>query len=211
MRISMFINLEDPHGHMPKLKGKAAEVKALIPALVHVWKFHMDALLVEHVAILDGLQSSVLMDNILDGYPDVDVWPNDALKVFVDASWNYARCQNAVAAHYNRFGFLLFDVTIKTHWTLHCAMEAPFLNPRRSWNYIGEDFMSKSRDLHTSCCKGNSPASSATQWGTHLLCLTLVVTSERNKAAQVHVCLYRCWWNFMKVHNSNLHCLCECS
>ena len=33
MRISMFINLEDPHGHMPKLKGKAAEVKALIPAL----------------------------------------------------------------------------------------------------------------------------------------------------------------------------------
>jgi hypothetical protein len=164
LRISMFINLEDPHGHMPKLKGKAAEVKALIPALVHVWKFHMDALLVEHVAILDGLQSSVLMDNILDGYPDVDVWPNDALKVFVDASWNYARCQNAVAAHYNRFGFFLFDVTIKTHWTLHCAMEAPFLNPRRSWNYIGEDFMSKSRDLHTSCCKGNSPASSVNKF-----------------------------------------------
>ena len=60
----MFVNADDPHGHMPKLKGKAAEVKALIPALVHVWKFHMDALLVEHVAILDGLQSSVLMDNI---------------------------------------------------------------------------------------------------------------------------------------------------
>ena len=61
------------------------------------------------------------MDNILDGYPDVDVWPNDALKVFVDASWNYARCQNAVAAHYNRFGF--FFLMLPSRHTGHCTVQ----------------------------------------------------------------------------------------
>ena len=160
----MFINPDDPHGQFPKLKGKAAQIKALVPALSHVWELYMDAELVEHCAILDGLDSSALMDVVLDNHPDVDVLPQDALDEFVNASWNYASCQNAVAAHYNRLGFSIFDVAIKTHWTLHCAMEAPFLNPRRSWNYIGEDFMFKCRELHAACCKGCTPASSVNKF-----------------------------------------------
>lgn len=162
--MSMFVDTDEPHGHFPKLKGKAAEVKSLVPALSHVWEWYMDAELVEHWAILDGLQSSALMDTVLDNHPDVDVFPTCALDDFVEASWNYARCQNAVAVHYNRLGLFLFDVTIKTHWTLHCAMEAPFLNPRHGWNYIGEDFMYHSRVLHATCCKGNSPASSVNKF-----------------------------------------------
>ena len=76
-----------------------------------------------------------------------------------------AQCQDAVADHDDeKLGYFLFDITIKTHWTLHCAIEAAFLNPRYSWNFTGEDFMMKCRDLHSSCCKGNDAAGSANKF-----------------------------------------------
>lgn len=161
LKIGMWTSADDPHGHMPKLKGKAIHVRNLVPALLHVWTKHMDPSLPEHQAVAEGLRCSAAIDDILDHYSDVDVLPKHAVKEFQCASWTYAQCQNAAADHYNQvLGFLVFDVTIKTHWTLHCAIEAAFLNPRYSWNYIGEDFMMKCRELLASCCKCNTAASS---------------------------------------------------
>ena len=161
IKVSMFTNADDPHNVMPKLKGRAIEIRSLVPALCSVWERRMNPALPQHQAILEGLQSSAKMDEVLDSYPDVDVFPSHALRDFVDASWHYARCQNAVSEYYNTTeGYMIFDITIKTHWTLHCAMEAAYLNPRLSWNFAGEDFMMKCRELHQSCCKGNSPAQS---------------------------------------------------
>tara|TARA_B110000196_G_scaffold313756_1_gene320891 strand:+ start:626 stop:1255 length:630 start_codon:yes stop_codon:yes gene_type:complete len=167
LKISMWTKPDDPHGNFPKLKGKAIEVRSLVQALAGIWGNHMNPALPEHLAVLQGLKSSALMDEVLDSFPDSDVLPPDALKEFVDASWDYAKFQNGLADFYNKtHAYWIFDVTIKTHWTLHCAMEAPFLNPRLSWNFAGEDFMMKCRELHQSCCKGNSPAQSITKFAT---------------------------------------------
>jgi hypothetical protein len=155
LTLNMFCNSADLHGTVPKLKGRAIEVRNMVPALASVWARVMDATLPEHLAILEGMKNSSLMDDILHTHQDADVLPTADCDKFVAASWQYARLQSAVADHYNKEGFLLFDVTIKTHWTCHCAMEAPFLNPRLSWNYSGEDFMGHCRWLHQSCSKGN--------------------------------------------------------
>ena len=156
LTLSMFCNPDNPHVTVPKLKGRAIEVRNMVPALASVWARLMDATLPEHLAVLEGMKNSSLMDEILHTHSDADVLPDEACNNFVAASWQYARLQSAVADHYNnKEGLLLFDVTIKTHWTCHCAMEAPFLNPRLSWNYSGEDFMGHCRLLHQTCSKGN--------------------------------------------------------
>ena len=156
LTLSMFCNPDNPHVTVPKLKGRAIEVRNMVPALASVWARLMDATLPEHLAVLEGMKNSSLMDEILHTHSDADVLPVADCNNFVAASWQYARLQSAVADHYNnKEGLLLFDVTIKTHWTSHCAMEAPFLNPRLSWNYSGEDFMGHCRLLHQTCSKGN--------------------------------------------------------
>ena len=156
IKLSMFIDTTDPHDKFPKLKGRAIEVKNLVPAMAHIWKARMEENNVAHAAIYEALLASFKMDQILDAYPDTDVLPGSSSQEFVDASWKYARLQNATADYYAQQGLMLFDVTIKTHWTCHCAQHAPFLNPRKSWNFAGEDFMHKCKTLMQSCVKGNS-------------------------------------------------------
>ena len=104
------------------------------------------------------------MDEILDAYPLADTLPADAAKDFKDATWHYAKCQNAAANWYNKSEeggqLTVFDVTIKTHMSLHGGLRSGHLNPRRTYNYIGEDFMHKTKTLMESCVPGNSAAAS---------------------------------------------------
>lgn len=166
MKISMWTSEADPHNTMPKLKGRAAECKSLVPALLAVWKVHMTPGLVQHIAIRSALESSALMDEVLDAFPDTDLLAEKELADFQQATWNYARCQNAVASYYNvQEQLKIFDITIKTHWTLHCGLQAGYLNPRKSWNFAGEDFMHHCRILHKSTCVGNTPLQSINRFG----------------------------------------------
>ena len=163
MKVSMFCTLSEMHTTMPKLRGKAIHVKNLMPALLHSFKKRMDASPI-HELVKQGLEASCKLDEILDAYPLADVLPPDAAKDFKDATWHYAQCQNGAASFYNtsqQGGQLsIFDVTIKTHQMMHGALRCGHLNPRKSYNYIGEDFMHKSKVLMESCVAGNSAASS---------------------------------------------------
>lgn len=159
LKLSMFVSTDHPHDRMPKLKGRAAEVKSLMPALRHIWQHYMTPGDLAHQAVLSGLRASCRMDEILAAYPDRDVLPPDAADSFVAESWMYLRSQNAAAAHFNTtLNLLIFDVTIKSHYTAHCALRARFLNPRRSWNYMGEDFMHYCRQMLGQCMQGNDMA-----------------------------------------------------
>ena len=161
MKISMFVNPSAPHDTMPKLKGRAIEVRNLMPALAHVWEHFMVPGLLHEEAVLCGLKSSAEMDEILATFPDADVLPKIFADQFNRASWTYARAQNACASFYNEeLKLMLFDATIKTHWMLHQALTCGFLNPRKSWNFAGEDFMQKIKTLLASCTRGNCAAQS---------------------------------------------------
>jgi len=167
LKLSMFVKPDDPHDSMPKLSGRAIEIKNLMPALAHVWKELSDAENVQHQAVLWGLVQSSKMDSLLDMYPYNDKLPAEAANAYRDAAYEYARTQAALADFYNGEGggaLMIFDITAKTHWMLHGADDALYLNPRLSWNYAGEDFMGKVKVLHASCCKGNSAAMSTNKF-----------------------------------------------
>lgn len=149
--------LSDVHDLQPQLKGKAIEVNTRVTAVIHVWSHFMDHESVVHHAVLGGVVASAEMDGISDSHSDEDKLPLSAGQSFVNASWQYCRCQNAVAYHWNNnCGLMIFNVTIKTHWTLQHAMEALFFNPRKTWNLSGEDFMHKCKVLMAACTRGNS-------------------------------------------------------
>lgn len=167
LKMTMFLKATDPHDSFPSLSGRAVEIKNLMPALAAVWADHCEADSVPHQAVLFGLLESAHMDEILDLHAQFDKLPADAAKNYTDAAYSYARAQAACADHWNREhggGLMIFDVTCKTHWLLHGADDAAFLNPRLSWNYAGEDFMGKCKVLQASCCKGNSVAKSTNKF-----------------------------------------------
>ena len=177
MKLSMFCNADDPYGVMPKLKGRAIEVRSLMPALANVWRHYMDIGLVHHKAVLQGLVSSSRMDEILHAFPHVDVLPDGLGREFAEQSWLYCRCQNAAADYYNKGEdqLLIFDVTIKTHYTCHCALDAVFLNPRRGWNFLGEDFMKDCKTLMAACMRGNGMAGASVKFmDKYVVCLHLM-------------------------------------
>ena len=49
----------------PKLRGKAAEIKAFGPALLHLWKTHMNSELGVHRSIKIMLELNVEMERII--------------------------------------------------------------------------------------------------------------------------------------------------
>ena len=164
MKLSMFLNLEAPHERMPKLKGRAIEVRNLMPALMHAWKHFMHPSQKPfELIVLTGLQASCKLDEILAQYPEVDKLPRQEAAEFQSSAWLYAKCQNAAARHYGSLAggsLMIFDVTIKTHQMLHGALRAGHLNPRHGWNFAGEDFMGKMKELMQSCVRGNNPGAS---------------------------------------------------
>ena len=174
----MFVKSDDAHDSFPKLSGRAVEIKNMMPALAHVWGELSDGGDVQHQAVLWGLDQSAKMDSIIDMYPHADKLPTEAAKAYRDAAYEYARTQAALADFYNGEGggaLMIFDITAKTHWMLHGADNAQYLNPRLSWNYAGEDFMGKVKVLHASCCKGSSAAMSTNKFaGKYCFALHLI-------------------------------------
>ena len=70
----------------PKLKGKANEVKCLVPVLHKIWKRHMNNSLALHKKIELMLRLSHHMDLILDKYPTDFVLPTAASEDLIASS-----------------------------------------------------------------------------------------------------------------------------
>ena len=58
-----------------KLRGKAAEIRNFGPVLLELWKRHHNTDIELHTTILECLQGSVRMEQILDEHPRAFVLP----------------------------------------------------------------------------------------------------------------------------------------
>ena len=155
IKLSMFCNVEKPRDNFPKLKGRAAEVKSLTPALHEVWKFFMVPTNAQHKQIELLLRTSMNIDAILKEYTRENKFPVEVYNEWQAAFFGYLGLQTALAKHYNGRGRYLFDVTFKSHANSHIAKDAEHLNPRRGWCYAGEHFQKVVKDITSSSCKGN--------------------------------------------------------
>ena len=59
----------------PKLRGKAAEIKAFGPALLHLWKKHMNSGLGVHRSIKIMLEMNVEMERIVSDNKELVALP----------------------------------------------------------------------------------------------------------------------------------------
>ena len=154
--LNMFCSANDPLNSAPLLKGRAAEICALTPALGHAWRQHSDPSDEHHKAIRLLLKLSATLDRILHEHKEVDALPPSEAERFKQSAFNMLLLYSQVNQHSSANGMRLFNITIKCHYLLHIALDARFLNPRQGWCYRGEDMMNKTKILAASCCKARS-------------------------------------------------------
>ena len=132
------------------MKGKAAEVRDLAPALLFVWREGMSEGDPMHIAILCALGASCRMEETLRLNKGSKLPPDLAVE-FLEQAKVYV--QNQVVVH-NWNGDRLFNYTFKHHQLLHCADRAKYIHPRPTWCFIGEDYMKHTKKLAIPCAKG---------------------------------------------------------
>ena len=156
IKLSMFHDPAKPYEQFPKLKGRAAEIKNLVPALLHIWTAYSDPTDTLHKLISFGLRCSHRLDQIMHEHVKDDVLPPDTAREWKTCVFAFLACQTKLARSFNNDGFKLFNVTVKSHALAHIGLDAQKLNPRRGWCYAGEHMMHNQRVLASSCCRGNT-------------------------------------------------------
>ena len=143
------------------LKGKAAEVKWLGPAVLAAWLKYMNPHLGSHRNIRLLLDLSTKMDCILEDhpYPTYFKLPESAAREFIETTHAFCALMVQVQAEFQEPfpGSSLFNVTVKLHFLLEIAYRAGHLNPRATWCFRGEAFMGILRPLAQSCSRGRAP------------------------------------------------------
>ena len=152
--ITMFSNASSWRTNFPKLKGKAAQVKHLTPALSYAWSKLKTVGNTNHDAVTLALDMSLRMDRVLDAYPGSVTLPEEAAEDFVASSFVFLHQYTRLASLYNAGGDMVFNVTVKSHMVAHIALRAGDLNPRRAWCFSGERMMLLMRRVAQSCCRG---------------------------------------------------------
>ena len=155
LRISMF---HPPPGKFPVLKGKAAEVRCVVPAIASVFESVMTATDLQHQQILTGLKMAIQMESILDDHADAFRLPRPVAAEYGKCMNTLVRVQTALGNHFHPQGRSLFHFTIKSHYAMHLADMAAFMNPRLAWCYSGEDLMNKIQTLAQAVMRGTSPS-----------------------------------------------------
>ena len=149
----------------PCLKGRAAEIKKMAPALLELWGMHRttdhtspDFVLHSQINLL--LKKFCLADEILDAHPprEYPKLPLAAQQRFEAACWDMLKVMNWIS-HFFTYTRprRLFKLTIKAHAIGHIALYSRFFNPRVAICYAGEDYMHHIKSLVQSSIRGNNP------------------------------------------------------
>ncbi len=173
--LSMFTDPARPRKTFPVLKGKAAEVKHLMPALLWAWRRSMDGRNPQHEQVELLLRCTVYLDECMDIHRDSDALPPGAADNFMQAGFAVNSCMNSLQTHYASLGVnseFLFNIVPKNHYLMHICLRAGHLNPRMAACYIGEDMMHQMRRLTAGCVRGNGPKQAGIKlvgWYAHAL------------------------------------------
>ena len=137
----MFTDPNNPFKAFPKLKGRGAEIKHLVPALLFAWKEFMTLEDPMHVAVRVGLEMSSQIDQVLESAVDCYKLEGPMLDAYQGAIFVFLAVQNQLCVHWCSRGVKLFNITFKSHILAHSAFQAAYYNPRLGWTFRGEDFM----------------------------------------------------------------------
>lgn len=146
-----------PSKQLPQLKGKAAEIKELVPVFATIFKRHMDPHDHKHQDMLDGLEASARIESVLKEYKSHYRFPADIAEMFRKDCFTFAQCQNALIHAYHP-DVPLFNTTSKTHCVQHLGLIAAYINPGLGSCWQGEDLMQVARKLVQAASAGATTA-----------------------------------------------------
>lgn len=147
------------HGNdqFPRLKGQASEIRHFVPVLKDVFRAHMDHASRQHKQVHLMLEHCHNIESILDRFSDCFGLTADAAESFNGSCWAIFQLTTSLAHFYHGRNIMLFNLTIKFHYMLHLGLICRYINPRRTWCYVGEDFMKRMKHLIQASHYGASP------------------------------------------------------
>jgi hypothetical protein len=139
LKLTMFARKDN----LPMLKGKANEIKHMVPDLMYAFQMLMSPADEAHRDILVLLQMCVKLDSILDAHRGMYRLPAHAAKEFQNSAFALVGLSTKLSRRFHDQDVALFKFTVKWHYTLHIALLARDINPTLGWCFSGEDFISK--------------------------------------------------------------------
>ena len=149
-RLSMFVRKQGAH----KLRGKAAELKGLGPALLSAWLHFapQDDNTYRKITLMLKLNCS--MEQILNDNREELSLPEKDAKQFKVSAFGMCQLQLQLQEHHKSQGNAkLFSVSPKCHFLCHIASLAGCISPRQVWCFLGEDAMRRVQTVARACSR----------------------------------------------------------
>ena len=145
--LSSFTDPKAPRGSYPRLKGRAAEVKGLVPVLAQVWKRYQSAESESDQLVDRLLGLQIRFQELLDEDATAMHLSEESAEGLCKVTDKLLSVYSKLAKQADENGALLWNVTPKFHMLYHFARKAAFLHPRRGACYQDEDFMGRVKGL----------------------------------------------------------------
>jgi len=146
-----------PKKGFPKIRGRAADVQSLHGALLSLFSQKMDNGNPQHRQIRLFLQLNNKLQNLLDEYsPSFGfmAMPEAPADELVKTGLGMAQVHAMLMDHYQGEGRRLYNMTSKTHFSIHSLLLAKFVHPAMTWCYKGESTMHRLQVLWKACLPG---------------------------------------------------------
>ena len=162
----------------PKIKGKAGQIKALVPTLAIVWQRLSSQENVQHRRIGLVFKLDREIEKILNDYQPIDGYyavPQAEANELRQKFNQKAQLMIMLEDFYRDEARPLFNVVSKLHYASHVIENANTLRPFASWCWKGEDFMQTTSVLLASSLRGRHDVSATIKaldkyrYGMHLL------------------------------------------
>ena len=173
--LTMLHDPTKPKGNYPKLKGRGAEVKGLVPALRHVWERCHNASDEMHSMVLRALVCQCEMQSTIDDYAHEFFFPPEVATSFRAVVDRFLNAYSWLGAAADRNGDLLWSMVPQIHWLWHLAFRSQYLHPRRGACLLDEDFVGKIKRIvqNTTASKQLHLIPAVTlekwRWGKHIM------------------------------------------
>ena len=150
-RFSIIVPNMYKHDPFPLLRGKAAEIKDLVPIMAVVARAFLDPTVEYDALVLKALETSAYADQILYENKDHFFLEGRVLERFQASIHQYNTILVELGLRSHPQGIRLWNFTPKNHMLIHIGEQAEHLNPVLSWNYGAESFLSQVRQLIAAC------------------------------------------------------------
>ena len=176
LTINSFCNKEKPFAGFPRLKGKGAEVKDLLPGICKIWR-EVARGHPQYEAINEVVTALCDVQQTLRAHARDMFLPQAAVDTLQTRIDDFLIGYQSLAAAAEASGELLWSNPSKFHSLWHLGDKGRYLNPRRTNCFVDEDFVGQIKGLVHSCAAGTElhamigKAMEKYRWGLHFLSL----------------------------------------